>query len=454
MLVKEMRQGLKARTFVAVFLVIQLSMATSMFVSMLPETPGESRSLSSVLFWTVATALIVFVMPLRGLTALTSEFQDRTIELVLLTRLSAWRIVTGKWASLVLQTLLITVALLPYLVLRYFLGGVDVITETLILFLMLLASGWLCAIAIFTSSYKTWIGRVVLIGFQLWAVSVTISMLSNEFGNAIIDLAETKLVPILFVSWVAALLTLLILEFASGRIAPTAENHALRKRSIGLVLIAIQLVTLASDAAEAMLVVTCVALMLTFIDSLCEDVVETPSVYVPFVRIPVLGRVVGRFLYPGWPAGLWYSILLGSALLTELMTVFHIGGMHAAVMAASLFASLLLPAALKRSFKRGGAPIYYIAYFAGSALLAGLIGAVHAVMSPDASAEVIGFVPAFSLIYAAVGEIPPELQLPFLLLDGALVLYALVVLAVRSREEWRKIRAQEAKAIALHAASP
>jgi hypothetical protein len=278
-------------------------------------------------------------------------------------------------------------------------------------------------------------------------------MLSNEFGGALLDLADTTWLEILFVTWLAALLTLLVLEFASGRIAPMAENHALRKRGIGLVLIAIQLSTLTTEAAEVMLVVTALVAMLTFIDALCEDVVETPSVYVPFVRIPVIGRLAGRFLYPGWPAGLWYSIILGGILLTEVLTMFDIGGMFGAVMMASLFSTLLLPAALKRSFRRGNAALYYVVYFAVSGLLAALIGAVHAVMSPDSSAYIVGFVPAFSVVFAAVREIPDELQMPFLLINGALLAYAAISLIARAGGEWKKIRAQEAKAIALHVSS-
>jgi hypothetical protein len=232
-----------------------------------------------------------------------------------------------------------------------------------------------------------------------------------------------------------------------------AENHALRKRGIGLILVVIQLATLPTGAKVAMLVVAGIVATLIFIDAMGEDVVETPSVYVPFVRIPVAGRMAGLFLYPGWAAALWFSLLVGGLLLTEVLVVGDTGGSDALIMVLSYFASLLFPAALKRTFRRGNAAVYYIAYFAVSLLLAALIGTVHGIVSADVTREVVGFVPLLSFVYAAAHEIPDAFELPIAAVNGTVLLYSGLVLLAKSRAEWKKIRAQEAKALALHVAS-
>ena len=85
---------------------------------------------------------------LVSLGAVGNERKANTLELIFLTRLTARRILTGKWLALVAQTVLLVCAVLPYAVLRYFLGSVDLGAELTAIALLLLGSAVLSGVAV------------------------------------------------------------------------------------------------------------------------------------------------------------------------------------------------------------------------------------------------------------------------------------------------------------------
>ena len=120
MLVKEVRQGLRSIGFTVLFLVAQALLCVSILMTL---TVGESSSalwLSMFIFFTLIIA-VCGVQPLRGANAINGEVKDNTIDLLSITNLSSWKIVSGKWVSIMAQSMLFAISLLPYLILRYFL---------------------------------------------------------------------------------------------------------------------------------------------------------------------------------------------------------------------------------------------------------------------------------------------------------------------------------------------
>ena len=118
MLVKELRQGLRTNTFVILFLVLQGLLATILLITT-PVAASEGSAsgtigevVSKIVFCIYALGILV-VQPLRGISAVATEIKQNTIDLMVLTRLSAWRIVYGKWLSIVSQSFLIGLAILP-----------------------------------------------------------------------------------------------------------------------------------------------------------------------------------------------------------------------------------------------------------------------------------------------------------------------------------------------------
>src|SRR5262245_50573174 len=157
MLLRELRQGLRSRIFLTVFLLLQGSMMFSMLLAMAASLSPNDRSAmgpAHFFFWLTVLVPLVLTLPLKGSVAISGEQKSGTLELLFLTRLSAWHTVMGKWTAIMGQSLLVVSALLPYSFMRYYLGGVDILTELGFLLLSLLLSGLLAAALIAMSAFS------------------------------------------------------------------------------------------------------------------------------------------------------------------------------------------------------------------------------------------------------------------------------------------------------------
>ncbi|MCA9135107.1 MAG: hypothetical protein KDB00_00065, partial [Planctomycetales bacterium] len=131
-LVKETRQSLKSRQFVATFSLIlfaALAWTIAGSLSMMPQiytTPSAPRMMIG--YYAVLALPMMLVVPLAAYRSLESEIDDGTLELLSITTLSPWQIVLGKLGSASLQMLLYFVTLFPCLAYAYTLRGVDLPT--------------------------------------------------------------------------------------------------------------------------------------------------------------------------------------------------------------------------------------------------------------------------------------------------------------------------------------
>ncbi len=153
-LIKELRQGLKSRAFASAFLIMQALMVLSICIHVFALNTNSGAEAAGIFFWVFAGAPLLIVLPLLAVNAIYSEQKQMTLPLVLLTRLTPWRMVTGKWAALMAQCALITCAVLPYVVLRYFLGGIHVAKDLFVLAMFVSGSGVLCAGGLLLSTVK------------------------------------------------------------------------------------------------------------------------------------------------------------------------------------------------------------------------------------------------------------------------------------------------------------
>ncbi|MCE9518614.1 MAG: hypothetical protein K8R87_03475, partial [Verrucomicrobia bacterium] len=165
-LVKELRQGLKSKVFTGSFIVMQVVMIVTMGLRLLEQSESGIGSGSGFdsFFWAMLWLPLLLLMPARGLRALSDESRENTFDLVQLTKMTALRIAFGKWLALFAQTLLLVAALLPYAVLRYYFGGVDVLNDLIIIAHMLMASMVLTAGAVVLSAAPLAVRILVLVG--------------------------------------------------------------------------------------------------------------------------------------------------------------------------------------------------------------------------------------------------------------------------------------------------
>ena len=134
MVVKELRQGLRAKGFVFPFLLLHGLALVAVAAEYLQTRTGGTVSSwigggteGPGVFWLAVYGVVAGVMPLRLMESLRGESDGRNAELLLLGGLTRWQIVRGKWLVQAVLTLLSLVSLLPYMLVRYFFGGVELV---------------------------------------------------------------------------------------------------------------------------------------------------------------------------------------------------------------------------------------------------------------------------------------------------------------------------------------
>lgn len=337
MIVKELRQGLRTWVFVGAFIALQATLVMLLLIS----SSSGNEDAASYLFWSIIAGILVFIAPLRGFNAIAGEMKAGTLDMLLLTRLGAFRIAVGKWAALVSQSALIAISVLPYVVLRYFGGGVDLLGELRGLLLLWMLSAAVTSVAVAFSAVPSVILRtIVLLVVWWWAAMVCVGLLaliiSNEEGMFFFGLPGMSGSLWIFWSLLAVVWAYgcyFVLDFGSSTIAPLASNHATRKRliSLALMLPAFGFAMLGDTEETRITALAYFAVLwgLSALDCLTESPTNAPSVFVPFVKKGLLGRLSAWFLSPGWHTGLLFHLVvtvLGLGAMARMMS--GIGGGH------------------------------------------------------------------------------------------------------------------------------
>lgn len=317
MLVKELRQGLRTNTFIILFLVLQGFLALIILTSAAADT-GAGSFISGVIFSFFSLAVLV-VQPLRGMSAISSELKGDTIDLMALTKLSAWRIVFGKWSSIVGQTALIFCAIIPYLILRYFFGGMQLFAELFLLFTIFTFSGVFTAITVGLSACSLALVRLLpLLGALLLIFPIFIVSFENSALSETLELfaptSRDHWLTLLGIYAIASYVGYFFLELATTSIAPASQNRATRKRLISLVAVTSTFLLLSPIEIEPAWVISGLLLTLITLDLFTESADYPSIVLKPFLRFGWFSRLGARLLAPGWASGYLFFLLLCGAL--------------------------------------------------------------------------------------------------------------------------------------------
>lgn len=134
MTVKELRQSLRRTSFVYPFVCIHIFATIAIFSEFQLGLGSRSGGMVAVFawnpeqvgpFWWVALAVCSVLMPMAGFFLMPQEIEEGNHELLLLTKLTRWQIVFGKFIMLWGLSALTFTSLLPYIIIRYFIGGVE-----------------------------------------------------------------------------------------------------------------------------------------------------------------------------------------------------------------------------------------------------------------------------------------------------------------------------------------
>ena len=143
-LVKEARQAIRSRQFVATLLLLLLgSWVFSMLYLAYFGPAARYGALGRDLFYGYMiglSAALIIIVPFGAFRSLAGEREDRTFELVAITNLSPRQIVLGKLSGAALQMIVYLSTLAPCVAFTYLLRGIDVWTILFILFWLVAAS--------------------------------------------------------------------------------------------------------------------------------------------------------------------------------------------------------------------------------------------------------------------------------------------------------------------------
>ncbi|MBC8128442.1 MAG: hypothetical protein H8M99_14975 [Gloeobacteraceae cyanobacterium ES-bin-144] len=453
MLVKELRQGLRAKTFVALFLSLQVFLAVMLFSASAASNSDQIGSVISSLIFTFFSVAVLLVQPLRGISALSSEVKGNTIDMMVLTRLSALRIVFGKWVAIVSQSALLLSTIIPYLILRYFFGGMNLFAEIVALAMLFVTSLALTAVTVGLSGCTSVIVRslIPIFGLPVLWISIT-SFLFRGFGRSggvmdIFSLTSTD-------SQLAVTLYLATMVYVGGSmlslgaslIAPAAENHAFLRRLTALVSLLVVFILGFFEQINkepliaAVFIIAIPAIMIALNDA--APLVLT--ICKPFVKKRRVGRIIGWLFYPNWGSGIIYATLIGLfSIAIILMPLSRNGSLNIdaddAAVFASLFGGLFFPAVWQVFFFRGeGQRIgHYLLILAGSLILLGILTMLSEAMHSGLFLWAFAWNPLAFLPMLSHNDIPDDV-----ILIGAVIVDAvlLIILLVKAVQEIRKTR--------------
>ncbi len=159
-LVKELRgrmRGARAFVILTVFLLVLAVPTTLLYLTAAStvrfdqfnagQTIGKTLFLGIV---TVALIQVLIVVPGQAASALTAEKERETYDLLISTLLPPWKIIIGKLLAALAYALLLIVAVIPFMALSFFFGGVTVLEVVLALV------GLLVTVVLFGSSGILW----------------------------------------------------------------------------------------------------------------------------------------------------------------------------------------------------------------------------------------------------------------------------------------------------------
>jgi len=375
-------------------------------------------------FWTILGFFLIIGVPLVGFNAISQERAEARLDLLHLTRLSALRIVSGKWLALVSQSFLITLSIIPYVIARYYFGGVNVVTDLMVIGILLGFSALVSGLSVSMSSFKSLIMRIGMVGLLVWFSGALVTQFAQALFRGSSALSNSW--EIFTVTLIQAFLFLIIaLEFSASTISPLAENRQSRMRSWFLLeMLFLAVFAFFGDTKVVMVVFGIASLIGAFV--LCCALMFSPvplsSVYRPFVKRGRLGKLVGRFLlYPGYPSAVYYTYFSVSFffLLFALMAFRESSRMaghndeflsYLLILYPTIIGCFIVPLAFALFFRHNRFP--FANRFAGAVIVLLLAGVVSSIISHNYSMGVSYFfawIP-FSNLFALMSHRNEELS--------------------------------------------
>lgn len=318
-LVKELRQGLRTPSFILLVSIVPSLLSFfflfSFIINPLDGEPFVSPDGCQIIFWVTMVVALLFIMPLRASTSIRNELLTRNNELLLLTRQSAGRIVLGKWISFMAQSLLIAFISLPFFLIRYYYGEINLVQDVTLFFLLYLGSGMLTAYTLWASAMPS---LMRIIAFSLMGIGILTLGGSHENLDFFRDGAGEGVLLIFLVLADAFLVISSLLLLAREWFSPAAQNTAAPLRKLLLAFFAASILPLpflenASGSIQNIMTGNSIFVMVYGIFLMIINL-NTPARLLPIhmeqMKNKRFSRLQQLLFLPGMPGSVLFTLLL------------------------------------------------------------------------------------------------------------------------------------------------
>ena len=332
-LVKELRQGMRSPAFLITMSLFPAALSLVFLFSFIqsPNGPVVSPSLSNNLFWTLICFCLLIVIPLRALIAVKEEIDTRSINLLILTKLTSTRIIWGKWVSLISQSALILCLTLPFAVIRYYFGDINILQDLCFLLLIFVFGSALTAFSLWLSGTPALLR--ILASIQLIFCGIAFATMGfniNQIFGGDFYFASFWSSSVVFL-FDAAIIIWLSLLLATKWFASPSENISGRIRCVMLLVLPLPFLILLLPkhmiSANFMGIQTTVSFATITIALILEGSVPTPFLPSHVVKTSCqrFGWFRRLFLLPGWPGAAQFG-LLATLIFIGLLLLFLFNG--------------------------------------------------------------------------------------------------------------------------------
>lgn len=413
MLVKELREGLRAKGFVGTLVGFQVIMTLFTIFAVAGGSGSASFGLLQGAYWVMLTVQLLLITPGRAITGLQAELDTRAIDLLLLTRLTAWRVVLGKWISLLVQAALLVVAMLPYGVARYFFGSVDLAGEVKLIALLFAGSAVITAAALWSSALpkvaRVAVGIGVVFAWQFipgMNLALNLMMGSGRGGRGLSPGAGLTGPALWLLLFNAALVLAICLVGAVRKLAPRAESQSGLMRVLPLLaIVPVPFLSLGMAAGQTAVAGVLFVVVAAFELARAEEPMGCH--WRAWSRYGFIGRSIGRFVQPGWASAMEWLLVIAAAVA--------IGGYATpqpwkVVQLAMLGAEALLFPVLLLTFMSGQftqRAAGYVLVLGGASLIAAVGTASASVMKMNELADLTLMLLPISSFWASIGARTP-----------------------------------------------
>jgi hypothetical protein len=152
-------RGSRAFMILTIYLLVLAGVVTLIYLATAStaqfDTFNSGRTIGKALF--IGTAFVALlqvglIVPSQAANAIASEKERQTYDLLILTMLSPWKIVVGKLMAALAYALLLIVAVIPFMALSFFFGGVTGLEVVLALVGLLVTAVLFGSLGIFWST--------------------------------------------------------------------------------------------------------------------------------------------------------------------------------------------------------------------------------------------------------------------------------------------------------------